>query len=102
MAAFVILFSAYQGWGQATAPLLVSRLRVAIVVAGGWMLLQHAPRLEWLYCLMAGSNGYWSVNTGHRFRAPAAKSTRFDAFRLKSWPALITEGLHPLQPVSGV
>jgi Na+-driven multidrug efflux pump len=31
MAAFAMLFSAYQGWGQATAPLLVSLLRVAIV-----------------------------------------------------------------------
>jgi hypothetical protein len=29
-------------------------------------------------------HGYWSVNTGHGFRNPAAKSTRFDAFRLKS------------------
>jgi Na+-driven multidrug efflux pump len=33
MAGFVTLFSAYQGWGQATAPLLVSLLRVAIVLA---------------------------------------------------------------------
>ena len=64
MAAFVILFSAYQGWGQATAPLLVSRLRVAIVVAGGWMLLQHAPRLEWLYCLMAGSTVIGALTLG--------------------------------------
>ena len=44
MAAFVILFSAYQGWGQARAPLLVSLLRVAIVLVGGWMLQQQAPR----------------------------------------------------------
>ncbi|MEH2532742.1 Na+-driven multidrug efflux pump [Bradyrhizobium sp. AZCC 1588] len=51
MAAFVMPFSAYQGWGQATAPLLVSLLRFAIVLAGGWMLQQHAPRLEWLYYL---------------------------------------------------
>jgi len=29
-------------------------------------------------------HGYWSVNAGRRFRLPAAKSTRFDAFRLKS------------------
>src|SRR5438094_4921512 len=29
-------------------------------------------------------HGYWSVSAGRRFRLPAAKSTRFDAFRLKS------------------
>jgi hypothetical protein len=39
MAAFVILFSAYQGWGRATAPLLVSLSKVAIVLVGGWLLL---------------------------------------------------------------
>jgi putative MATE family efflux protein len=55
MAAFVIMFSAYQGWGQAVPPLLVSLMRVAIVLIGGWMLLQYAPRLDWLYYLVAGS-----------------------------------------------
>jgi len=51
----VILFSAYQGWGRATAPLLVSLLRVAIVLVGGWMLQQQASQLDWLYYLVAGS-----------------------------------------------
>jgi MATE family, multidrug efflux pump len=55
MAASVILFSDYRGWGRATAPLLVSLLRVAIVLAGGWMLLRYAPRLDWLYSIVAGS-----------------------------------------------
>lgn len=67
MAAFVILFSAYQGWGQATTPLLVSLLRVAIVVAGGWMLLQQAPRLDWLYGLVAGSTVIGALTLGVLF-----------------------------------
>ncbi|XSC48113.1 hypothetical protein ACF1BQ_007525 [Bradyrhizobium sp. RDT10] len=73
MAAFVILFSAYQGWGQATAPLLVSLLRVAIVMAGGWMLLlQQAPRLDWLYYLVAGSTVIGALTLGivFAFRPP--------------------------------
>jgi Na+-driven multidrug efflux pump len=65
MAAFVILFSAYQGWGQATAPLLVSLSRVAIVLAGGWMLLQQqGPRLDWLYYLVAGSTVFGALALG--------------------------------------
>ena len=55
MAAFVIMLSAYQGWGRAVPPLLVSLMRVAIVLIGGWMLLQCAPRLDRLYYLVAGS-----------------------------------------------
>jgi Na+-driven multidrug efflux pump len=72
MAAFVILFSAYQGWGQATTPLLVSLFRVAIVVAGGWMLLLQAPRLDWLYCLVAGSTVIGALTLGivFAFRPP--------------------------------
>jgi putative MATE family efflux protein len=64
MAAFVILFSAYQGWGQATAPLLASLLRVAIVLAGGWMLQQQAPQLDWLYYLVAGSTVIGALTLG--------------------------------------
>ena len=85
MAAFVILFSACQGWGQATAPLLVGLLRVAIVLARRLDVAAAArasARLAVLSCRRF--HGYWSVNTGHRFRLPAAKSTRFNAFRLKS------------------
>jgi putative MATE family efflux protein len=67
MAAFVILFSAYQGWGRATAPLLVSLLRVAIVLAGGWMLLQQAPQLDWLYYLVAGSTVIGALTLGMVF-----------------------------------
>ena len=72
MAAFVILFSAYQGWGQAMAPLLVSLLRVAIVVGGGWILLLHAPRLDWLYSLVAGSTVIGALTLGlvFAFRPP--------------------------------
>ena len=72
MAAFVILFSAYQGWGRATAPLLVSLLRVAIVLAGGWMLQQQAPRLDWLYYLVAGSTVIGALTLGmvFAFRPP--------------------------------
>ncbi|OCK54226.1 MATE family efflux transporter [Bradyrhizobium sp. LMTR 3] len=72
MATFVILFSAYQGWGRATAPLLVSLLRVAIVLAGGWMLQQHAPRLDCLYYLVASSTAIGAVTLGtvFAFRPP--------------------------------
>lgn len=56
MAISTVLFSAYQGWGRATAPLLVSLLRLAIVLIGGWLLLrQPLARLDWLYLLVAGS-----------------------------------------------
>lgn len=56
MSLFTILFSAYQGWGRATAPLLAGLLRLAVVLLGGWMLLQlPGPQLEWLYYLIAGA-----------------------------------------------
>jgi Na+-driven multidrug efflux pump len=56
MAVSTVLFSAYQGWGRATAPLLVSLLRLAIILIGGWMLLrQPSARLDLLYILVAGS-----------------------------------------------
>jgi Na+-driven multidrug efflux pump len=74
LAAFVILFSAYQGRGQATAPLLVNLLRVAIVPAGGWLLLLllQAPRLDWLYYLVAGSTVVGALTLGivFAFRPP--------------------------------
>jgi hypothetical protein len=68
----VILFSAYQGRGQATAPLLVNLLRVAIVPAGGWLLLLQAPRLDWLYYLVAGSTVVGALTLGivFAFRPP--------------------------------
>jgi Na+-driven multidrug efflux pump len=56
MAVSAMLFSAYQGWGRATAPLFVSLLRLAIVLVGGWVVLRGpVPRLDWLYYLVAGS-----------------------------------------------
>jgi putative MATE family efflux protein len=56
MAASVILFSAYQGWGKALPPLMVSTLRVALVLCGGWLLMQEADaRLDWLYALIAAA-----------------------------------------------
>jgi Na+-driven multidrug efflux pump len=56
MAVSVMLFSAYQGWGRATVPLLTSLLRGAVVLLGGWVILQW-PDLElcWLYYLVAVS-----------------------------------------------
>jgi Na+-driven multidrug efflux pump len=68
----VILFSAYQGWGRATTPALVSLLRVAIILAGGWMLQQQAPRLDWLYYLVAGSTVIGALTLGivFAFRPP--------------------------------
>ena len=84
MAAFVILFSAYQGWGRATAPLLVSLLRVAIVLAGGWMLLRQAPQLDWLYYLVAGSTVIGALTLGMVFAIRPPNRRVFDAFRLKS------------------
>jgi MATE family, multidrug efflux pump len=41
--------------GTGDSSLLVSLFRVTIVLAGGWMLLQRAPRLDWLYYIVAGS-----------------------------------------------
>jgi hypothetical protein len=61
------------GMGQATAPLLVSLLRVAIVLAGGWMLLQQqGPRLDWLYYLVTGSTviGVLTLGIVFAFRPP--------------------------------
>ena len=56
MAVSVMLFSAYQGWGRATVPLLTSLLRVAVVLLGGWVILQWPdPQLYWLYYLVAVS-----------------------------------------------
>ena len=35
---------------------MVSLLRVALVLLGGWVVMQQAaPRLEWLYALIAGA-----------------------------------------------
>jgi hypothetical protein len=63
------------------------------------MLLQYALRLYWLYCLVAGSSE-------HRGWAPFSGSgrqiERFDAFRLKTGPALITEELQRPAAFSGV
>ena len=72
MTAFVIMFSSYQGWGRAVPPLLVSLLRVAIVLIGGWMLLLYAPRLDWLYYLVAGSTVVGALTLGivFAFRPP--------------------------------
>jgi hypothetical protein len=72
MAAVVIVFSAYQGWGRATAPLLVSLFRVAVVLAGGWMLLQHVPRLDWLHYIVADSTviGALTLGSVFAFRPP--------------------------------
>jgi hypothetical protein len=47
-------------------------------------------RLDVLSCRRFHS--CWSVDVGHRICRQAAKSTRRGAFRLKSRPALITEG----------
>jgi putative MATE family efflux protein len=56
LAVSAMLFSAYQGWGRATAPLFVGLLRLTIVLVGGWIvLLQPASRLDWLYYLVASS-----------------------------------------------
>jgi hypothetical protein len=52
------------GVGRATAPLLVSLLRVAIVLAGGWMLQQQVAQLDWLYYLVAGSTVLGALTLG--------------------------------------
>jgi Na+-driven multidrug efflux pump len=68
MAASVILFSAYQGLGKATPPLLVGLLRVSVLLLGGWYLFQQgSPRLEWLYALIAGSTVLGAVVLGSAF-----------------------------------
>ena len=53
MAVSVMLFSAYQGWGRATVPLLTSLLRVAVVLLGGWVILQ-SPDLELCLAILFG------------------------------------------------
>jgi len=54
LAASMMLFAAYQGWGRAVPPLLVSLFRVAVVLLGGWIVLrQQPPRLEWLYGIVS-------------------------------------------------
>jgi Na+-driven multidrug efflux pump len=56
LAVSMMLFAAYQGWGRAMPPLLVSLFRVAVVLLGGWIILrQQAPRLEWLYGVVSAS-----------------------------------------------
>jgi Na+-driven multidrug efflux pump len=78
MAVFVILFSAYQGWGRATAPLLVSLLRVAIVLARRMDAAAAASTSAGLAVLSCRRfHGYWSVNSGHRFH-PSGR--QIDAF----------------------
>lgn len=68
MAASVVLFSAYQGWGKAVPPLLVSLLRVALVLCGGWIVMQQAaPRLDWLYALIAGATVLGATILGATF-----------------------------------
>jgi hypothetical protein len=83
MAAFVMLFSPIRdgaGDGSAACQPVEGCYRI------GWRMDAAAigapARLAVLACHRF--HGYWSVNTAHRFRIPAAKSTRFDAFRLKS------------------
>jgi len=91
----LMLFSAYQGWGRAIVPLLASLPRIAIVLPGGWIFLQQSvSRFGWLYDLVAGSTVIRALTLGTVFLSlPAAKSTQYRAFRLKSGPALITQGL---------
>jgi hypothetical protein len=68
MAASVVLFSAYQGWGKAVPPLVVSLLRVAIVLCGGCIVMQQAaPRLDWLYALIAGATALGATILGATF-----------------------------------
>jgi MATE family, multidrug efflux pump len=56
MAVATVLFSAYQGWGRATLPLLTSLLRLAIVLAGGWAILRLPDaKLDWLYYSVAAA-----------------------------------------------
>jgi hypothetical protein len=58
MAAFVILFSAYQGRGRATAPPLSA---LSYWPADGCC---QAPRLDWLYYLVAGSKVIGALTLG--------------------------------------
>lgn len=63
----VILFSAYQGWGRTVPPLMVSLLRVAVVLVGGWMLLQEGFGLESFYALIAGTVALGALVLGSIF-----------------------------------
>jgi putative MATE family efflux protein len=68
MAASVILFSAYQGWGKSIPPLIVSLLRVTLMLCGGWLLMQQAvPRLDLLYALIAGATALGAIILGTTF-----------------------------------
>ncbi len=68
MAASVILFSAYQGWGKGVPSLLVGLLWVAMVLVGGWLLLQQMnPHLDGLYALIAGSTVLGALVLGLAF-----------------------------------
>jgi Na+-driven multidrug efflux pump len=54
MAVSVMLFPLIRDGGKATVPLLTSLLRVAVVLLGGWVILQWSdPQLYWLYYLVA-------------------------------------------------
>jgi Na+-driven multidrug efflux pump len=51
-----VLSSAYQGWGSATLPLLTSLLRLAVVLVGGWFILQLPDaRLDRLHYQVAAA-----------------------------------------------
>jgi putative MATE family efflux protein len=68
MAASVILFSAYQGWGKALPPLVVSLFRVSLMLCGGWLLMQQAePRLDLIYALIAGATALGAMILGGSF-----------------------------------
>ena len=48
MAVATVLFSAYQGWGRVTLPLLTSLVGLAVVLVGGWVVLQLPDaKLDW-------------------------------------------------------
>ena len=88
----MVLFSACQRWGSAIAPLLVGLLRVAIVLCGGWPVLQLAgARLEWLYALIAGAT-VLGAGAGHNLCYLAAGPDRKACFRLIICRPLTTEG----------
>ena len=86
IAAFVILFLTLSGIGMGTGDGSAACQPVEGCYRIGWRMDAAAASasagLAVLFCRRF--HGYWSVNAGHCFRLPAAKSTRFDAFRLKS------------------
>jgi Na+-driven multidrug efflux pump len=52
----MMLFSAYQGRGRTTVPLLTGLLRVTAVLVGGWVVLQWpGAKLDWPYYVVAVS-----------------------------------------------